>query len=283
MKFAVSNIAWPSDKRLQAYAALADNGFESLEIAPGLFFFDAQDPFVPGAREHERAMAEIADAGLSLVSMQSLLFGVEGAALFEDDAALQRLETGMASAIRLAGRLEIPNLVFGSPKQRIIPAGMSPEKAIDKAAAVFSRIGDTAQFEGTKVAMEANPEVYGTNFLTHAHQALEFVRRTDHPAIRLILDIGAMHINEELHQTPDLIADAADLLSHVHFSEALLAPAPADPAEAARVLEALAKTEYGGAVSIEMRATPDPIADMTAAVMRLDQARQLANKSSISP
>ena len=277
MKFAASNIAWPSDKRLQAYAALAENGFEGLEIAPGLFFFDSQDPFVPSAREHQRAMAEIASAGLSLVSMQSLLYGVEGAALFEDDAALQRLEAGMANAIRLAGRLEIPNLVFGSPKQRIIPAGMSPEKAIDRAVSVFSRIGDIAQSEGTKVAMEANPAVYGTNFLTDGEQALMFVRGVGHPAVRFILDIGAMHINDVFEQTPKLIAEAGDLLSHVHFSEPQLTPAPADAAAAATVLSALDAARYDRAVSIEMKAVPDtPVEAMAAAVGRLDQARQIA-------
>lgn len=277
MKFAASNIAWPSDKRLQAYAALADNGFEGLEIAPGLFFFESQDPFVPSEREHQRAMAEIANAGLSLVSMQSLLYGVEGAALFEDDAALQRLEAGMANAIRLAGRLEIPNLVFGSPKQRIIPAGMSSEKAIERAVSVFSRIGDIAQSEGTKVAIEANPAVYGTNFLTDGEQALAFVREVGHPAVRLVLDIGAMHINDVFVQTPKLIAEAGDLLSHVHFSEPQLTPAPADAAAASTVLGALDAARYDRAVSIEMKAVPDtPVEAMAAAVGRLDQARQIA-------
>lgn len=277
MKFAASNIAWPSDKRLQAYAALAENGFEGLEIAPGLFFFASQDPFAPSKREHQRAMAEIANAGLSLVSMQSLLYGVEGAALFEDEAALQRLEARMANAIRLAGSLEIPNLVFGSPKQRIIPAGMSSEKAIERAISVFSRIGDIAQSEGTKVAMEANPTVYGTNFLNDGEQTLVFVREVGHPAVRLVLDIGAMHINGVFEKTPKLIAEAGDLLNHVHFSEPQLTPAPADAAAASTVLRALDAARYDRAVSIEMKAVPEtPVEAMAAAAGRLDQARQIA-------
>lgn len=277
MIYSVSNIAWPAEDRLGAYEGLAANGFDGLEIAPGLFFFDAADPFNPDAPAYDRAIGEIAQAGLRLVSMQSLLFGVDGAALFEDAAALQRLETGMHRAIRLAGRLQIPNLVFGSPRQRVIPDGMDPQEARDKAAGVFARLGDVAQSEGTVIAMEANPAVYGTNFLTHGEQALDFVRIVEHRAVRFILDIGAMQINGAFDQTPALIADAGDLLSHVHFSEPQLAPAPADAAQAAMVLRALHASGYDRAVSIEMKATADaPLEAVTAAAGRLQQARRLA-------
>lgn len=277
MIWSVSNIAWPFEDRLQAYATLAEHGFGGLEIAPGLFFADAEDPFEPTPQQRDRALREIAEAGLSLVSMQSLLFGVDGAALFEDAAALQRLETGMERAISLAGRLQIPNLVFGSPRQRIVPEDMTGKEALDRAAIVFARLGNIAQAEGTVIAMEANPAVYGTNFLTHGRQALEFARAVDHPAVRFILDIGAMHINDVFEQTPQMIAEAGDLMSHVHFSEPQLAPAPADAAAAATVLSALDAAGYDRAVSIEMKAAPNtPIEAMAAAVGRLDQARQMA-------
>ncbi|OSQ34512.1 sugar phosphate isomerase/epimerase [Thalassospira sp. MCCC 1A01428] len=277
MIYSVSNIAWSAEDRLRAYATLAEHGFDGLEIAPGLFFFDAEDPFEPDIQECNRALREIAHAGITLVSMQSLLFGVDGAVLFEDAAALQRLETGMHRAIRLAGRLQIPNLVFGSPKQRVVPDGMSASEALDRAVDVFARLGDVAQVEGTVIAIEANPAVYGTNFLTHGEQALDFVHLVDHPAVRFILDIGTMQINGTFDQTTALITNAGDLLSHVHFSEPQLTPAPADPAQAEKVLRALRETGYDRAVSIEMKATSDaPVDAMTAAVVRLNQARQLA-------
>jgi sugar phosphate isomerase/epimerase len=277
MIFSASNIAWPVEDRIHAYETLAKNGFSGLEIAPGLFFFDAEDVFDPSSLECSRALREIARAGLTLVSMQSLLFGVKGAALFEDSLALQRLETGMQRAIRLSGRLQIPNLVFGSPRQRVVPHGMNMQDALDRAAGVFARLGDLAGSEGTVISIEANPAIYGTNFLTHSDQALKFVRMVDHPAVRLILDIGAMQINDVFEQTPALIAEAGKLLSHVHFSEPQLAPAPADVAEAATVLRALYATGYDRAVSIEMKAIPDtPIKAITAALGRLDQARCLA-------
>ncbi|WP_234416931.1 sugar phosphate isomerase/epimerase family protein [Loktanella sp. Alg231-35] len=262
--------------RLAVYAALMDHGFDGLEIAPGLFFFDALDSFAPDQETFDRAMDEIADAGLSLVSMQALLFGVDGAALFDGDAPLQRLEEGMERAIQLAGRMGIPNLVFGAPKQRIVPEGMSTEDATECAADVFRRLGDIALTHGTKIAIEANPATYGTNFLTHGDQALGFVRKTDHPAISFILDVGAMQINDEFAQIPALSAEAGALLSHVHFSEPDLGPAPASLVEASTVLTALVRSKYDSAVSIEMRATSDPVVDIVAAIKRLAQSRDAA-------
>ena len=149
------------------------------------------------------------------------------------------------------------------------------QEALDRATIIFTRLGDIAQVEGTVIAVEANPAVYGTNFLTQGEQALEFARRVGHPAVRFILDIGAMHINNVFEHTPTLIKEAGDLLSHVHFSEPQLAPAPADAAMAALVLSALDAAQYSCAVSIEMKSDPDePIKAMAAAIERLSRARQ---------
>jgi len=102
MKLSMSNIAWLPEERLEAYAILAEAGFTGLEIAPGLFCHAADDPFLPDTASARVARVEMADAGLSLVSMQSLLFGVTGAALFEGPEARAAFEAGMRRAIALA-------------------------------------------------------------------------------------------------------------------------------------------------------------------------------------
>lgn len=276
MRFAVSNIAWSPEDRSTAYRALRAAGFTGLEVAPGLLFDQAADPFAPTDTEAAPRLAEIAEAGLTLVSAQSLLFGVEGAALFEGEAALGRLEAGMARAIALAGRIGLPVLVFGSPKQRVVPEGMAMEAALDHAAAVFRRLGALAEDAGTVIAMEANPEVYGTNFLNRASEALSFVERVDHPGIGLILDVGAMHINGDFDRIPAIVAAAGPRLVHVHMSEPGLAPAPADPGQAAQVIAALAAEGYDRAVSIEMKAVPgDGLRTLTDCVARLAGAARM--------
>jgi sugar phosphate isomerase/epimerase len=273
MIFAMSNIAWATDERLAAYAILAEAGFTGLEIAPGMFFHAAEDPFSPDDRAAAEALAEIAHAGLALVSMQSLLFGVTGAALFEGAEARAVFEAGMHRAIRLAGRFGIPNLVFGSPLQRRVTEGLAMADALDQAAEVFRRLGDAAMAAGTCIAIEANPAAYGTNFCTTLDEALAFVGQVDHPAIVPHLDLGAMHMNGDFASVPRRLPDLTPRLGHVHVSEPYLAPAPANPAALAPVLAGLAAAGYARAVSIEMKRAPDGLAAVRRAALGLAAAR----------
>lgn len=270
MKLAVSNIAWAPTERDTAYALLQAHGVRGLEIAPGLLFHGATDPFEPTAAELVDALTPMHDAGLELVSMQSLLFGVDGAALFEGEAPLERFTSGLLRAIRLAGRLRIPNLVFGSPRQRNVPTGMSPAAAEVIAYDVFGRLGDVALDANVRLGIEFNPAAYGTNFLNTVSEAAEFVRHLAHPAVTLILDVGAMHMNGEFDTVEDTARDHADITSHVHLSEPYLAPAPADATQATRVMRSMARRNYQGWYSIEMkRPEEDAVAELDRALYRL--------------
>ncbi len=276
MKLAVSNIAWAPEHRDQAYDILRAHGIHGLEIAPGLFLHDAKDAFEPTIAECEAALAPMRAAGLELVSMQSLLFGVERVALFGDRSERECFEQAMMRAIRLAGLLGIPNLVFGSPGQRMIPGSMGREEAENIAVNVFRRLGDVAAAEGTVLGMEFNPKAYGTNFLNDAQETAIFVGRVDHPAIQMTLDVGAMHLNGEFESLPTFASQQAKKISHVHFSEPGLALAPADSSQAERVLRAMSAVGYQRWYSIEMKPVPERKLDaLEIALARLKHAVQL--------
>lgn len=276
MKLAVSNIAWLPAQRDDAYGLLAAHGVRGLEIAPKLLFADAQDAFAPSPDEADRALDALQSAGLELVSMQALLFGAEGAALFQDEIGRERLMAAMVRVIGLAGRFGIPNLVFGSPGPRNIPEGLAPAAADGIAMDVFRRLGDEAAAAQTILALEPNPAAYGTNFLNRFDETEDFVRRLDHPAIRLILDAGALIMNDELDVLDRLSADQVQRISHVHLSEPQLAPAPADPLTASRILRSMRGAGYEGWFSIEMRAPPGGLDDLDRALTRLGAAVALA-------
>lgn len=272
MKLAISNIAWSPSERIDAYRLMADTGITGLEIAPGLFFHGVADPFLPDPASAGAALAEIADAGLSLVSMQSLLFGVPGAALFGEADARAAFERGMERAIALAGRFGIPNCVFGSPLQRIVPEKMPMERALAEAAEVFRSLGDLAAREGTTIAIEPNPAAYGTNFLTTLAEAEAFVAHVDHPAIAAILDLGAMHMNAQFDEAPARIPALMPRLNHVHVSEPHLAPAPASTSDLRPVLQALDAAGYRRWISIEMKRPEAGLTQVKAAIARLVSA-----------
>lgn len=270
---AVSNIAWSYSNRLDAYAILRDHGFSGLEVAPGLLFAEETDPFAPSGAGVDARLAELERAGLRLVSMQSLLFGVEGAEVFGPPAAVERLKAGLTRAILLAGRLGIPNLVFGSPRQRVVPPGFGVEDQVQRMRAVFAPLGDLAAANGTVLAMEPNPAEYGTNFMTNLPATLDMVKAIDHPAVTLNFDLGALHMTGAVDKIESYIAASAPHLSHVHLSAPFLGPAPTSAEEAARVLRSLAGIGYAGAVSIEMKAVAeDELGAVAAAAARLRSA-----------
>lgn len=254
MKLAISNIAWAPQDARSVYAMMQAHGFTGLEIAPGLAFAGQEDAFVPSSGAEAAFRADLAEFGLSCVSMQSLLFGVVGAKLFGSAEELAALERGLERAITLAGRLGIGNLVFGSPGNRVIPETMAQADAQAHAVDVFRRLGDKAQAAGTLLALEPNPAAYGTNFMTTVAAAADFTLLVDHPAVTLNYDMGALYMNEEQNQAGALYRRAAGKVSHVHISEPQLAPAPADTASLQAIATDLLGQGYDKWFSIEMRA-----------------------------
>lgn len=275
MRAAVSNIAWTPEERLSAYSLLSEADFKGLEIAPRLFFHAAADPFRPDDRVVSKAIAEIADAGLALVSMQSLLFGLPEAHLFGGESARKLFESGMRQAIELAGRLSIPNVVFGSPQQRRVPSDLPMSQALNEATEVFRRLGDLADRAGTKISIEPNPAAYGTNFLTSLEEASLFVKHVNHPAVVSILDLGAMRMNDTYETASSAVPGLLACLNHVHVSEPHLAPAPADVTSLVPVILALDNSGYDKYVSIEMRRPDNGLAGVKAAVSRMVAAFQV--------
>lgn len=270
MKFSVSNIAWTPEERLPAYAVMADAGMDALEIAPGLLFASEPEPISPSDAAVKLALGEIASAGLQLVSMQALLFGVQGAALFGTTQERACFDAAMLRAIQLAGRLEIGNLVFGSPKQRIVPPEMPFAEAHKIAAEAFARLGDAAQAVGTRIAIEPNPAEYGTNFLNTHAEALAFVEAVDHQGISGIIDTGAMAMNGEGFD--QMGPQGIGRVGHVHLSAPHLGVAPPTQDSAQMILQGLRGLGYAGTVSIEMKRGQDGMLDLERCVARLMSA-----------
>ena len=106
MKLAVSNLAWDPSSRMKAYRLMAANYITGLEIAPGFFFYGAKDPYNPDKQTAMLACKELKDAGITIISMQSLLFGVNSAKLFGNRAEQKVFYAAMVRAIRLAERFE---------------------------------------------------------------------------------------------------------------------------------------------------------------------------------
>lgn len=258
VKRAMSNIAWAPAHRREVYQLMASYGFTGLEIAPGLLFPDAQNAFEPSHNVIDCVLGELDEFGLQLVSMQSLLFGCEGAELFGAAEEQMKFTAQMRRAIALAGRLGIGNIVFGSPKNRLVPQGMAYKDAIAHAKDVFNTLGDFAETRGVRIAIEPNPVEYGANFLTTIEEAAAFVRTANHPSVTLNFDIGAITIAHQIDHLESYFSQYKDIVSHIHLSEPQLVPAPSNAAISKRAHRLAEDNNFEHWVSIEMRSPQAP-------------------------
>lgn len=251
MRLAASQIAWQPEDELQALEILRKHGFCALEIAPTRVagntpYDDLQTPadFAAGMRR---------GYNLTICSMQSIWYGQQGSIFGPERAHLLEYTK---KAIRFADAAGCGNLVFGCPKNRVLPADKTPEDAV----AFFRELGDCAQSHDKVVALEANPPLYGTNFINTTAQAFAMAERVGSPGFMVNLDVGTMVENgEEAASLRGLV----DKIHHVHISEPGLVPIERRPLH--RALAALLREEgYAGCVSIEMRAQPLAVLDAVA-------------------
>lgn len=244
MKLAVSNIAFPAREEPQAYALLQRYGFSGLEVAPSRLLADAEQPYenVPLAVQMIAALHE--RYGFVVPSLQSIWYGQTGNLFVAEDAA--RLAAYTAQAAGFAQALGCKSLVFGCPKQRVMPQSAVQEDAI----AFFTQIAADAADKGCCIALEANPSLYGTNFCNTSGEAFAFARRVPH--LRVNYDFGTLLANGESLQ---ILEDNFEAVSHIHLSEPSLMPIV--PHTLHRELAALLCARgYDGFVSVEMKAQP---------------------------
>lgn len=267
MTLVVSNIAWPADEEPDVAVALADLGISAVEIAPTKVF---PDPLGASHGEIERYLSSWERHGISVVAFQSMLFGRPELTIFDDPSTRRLTYERLRGFIELAGRMRAGVLVFGSPKNRIVPTGMGEEEALDIATEFFSALGDDAFDNGTVLCIEPNPEAYDCNFVTTSSQGAELVARVNSLGFGLHLDVAAMTLAYE--NVAEAITAQPDI-RHFHASAPQLGELEETEVDHAAAAWALRRIRYAGHVSIEMRP-----GDPGESVARVSRAVALARR-----
>lgn len=242
MRLSASNIAWPAREDAGMYRRLSELGFKGLEIAPSRLWG------MP-VYEKTKEAADFADMlqrdyGLSIPSMQSIWFG-RTEQMFRSREEAGILLEYTERAIDFAAACACRNLVFGCPKNRWIYG----KEQYGAALSFFGQIGGYAEGRGAALALEANPPIYGTNFINGTDEAFRLAEKLDRPGIRVNLDTGTMVENGE---SCSILKGRIRYVSHVHISEPRLAPVRKRGLHAE--LAALLREEgYRGYVSVEMK------------------------------
>lgn len=220
VELSVSNIAWDDSFENKVIDLLIKNGVRHLDFAPGKFFYD-----IANITDSEilSVKNEWVQRGFTLTGIQSLLYGTTGLNLFEICSQKRMLEH-LKKICHIGSLTGAKRIVFGSPQNRD-RSKLDDIQTENIALDFFYRLGEIAKEENVTVCLEANPTVYGTNFLTTTDEAASFVRKLNHSNIKLQLDLGTVYTNNETAETIDTVSG---VVGHIHLSEPSLAPLATD-------------------------------------------------------
>ena len=241
MKLSISNIGWTEKDDEVVYHFMKEYGYSGLEIAPTRIF-----PFSPYNHLEEAGVwgkILYQKYGFIISSMQSIWYGRQEK-IFGAEEERQLLLEYTKRAINFAHVIGCKNLVFGCPRNRVLPEDGDWKIAVE----FFKELGDYALSKNTVIGMEANPPIYNTNFINDTNSALELIREVNSEGFKLNLDVGTMIFNGE--STGELIGNVK-YINHVHISEPNLKPI--EEREVHIELKSILLSEgYQGYVSIEM-------------------------------
>ena len=250
MNLSISNIAWPPEYDEEVYRYMSNLGLSGLEIAPTRIFPESPYSHLKEAKQFSESIMR--DYGLGLSSMQSIWYGMTES-IFGVSSERKILLDYTKKAIDFAREMNCPNVVFGCPKNRNIPDHLDKEACLPIAVEFFDSIGDYAVRSNTHFSLEANPPIYGTNFLNTTVDAFEMCRKVNHPGVRVNVDLGTMIYNNE---TIDILDDSIELVNHVHISEPYLKIIQKRSLHM-KLLQKLKKLKYEKYISIEMGSLSD--------------------------
>lgn len=242
MKLSISNIAWNKECNNIIYKFMQDNGFEGLEIAPTQLI--GAMPYDNTIKAKDIVFNLKKEFNLEISSMQSIWHG-KSERIFFSEKERNILVDYTKKAIDFATNINCRNLVFGSPRNRIIQSDKQYAIAID----FFKQIGEYAKKNNTYIALEANPVIYNTNFINTHKEAFEFVKDVNSEGLKINFDFGTLIANKE-----DIydIKNYFECINHIHISEPYLNEI--EQRKEHKILSSILKEQnYNKYISIEMK------------------------------
>lgn len=252
-RYAICNETYNGWDHARACDHAAAQGYTGLEIAP----FTLAERITDVSAERRREVRRQAEAaGLRVIGLHWLLARTTGLQVTAPDAAVRKATAEyLVELARCCAELGGDILVFGSPAQRRVPAGATHEQATEYASDTLARAADGVAQAGVKLCLEplSPPEA---NFLNTAAEAVALMRRLNHPAFRLHLDVKAM--STDTAPAPELIRRHAADLYHFHANDPNLRGPGFGDTDFVPIFQALKDAGYGGWVSVEVfDYTPD--------------------------
>lgn len=142
-------------------------------------------------------------------------------------------------------------VVFGSSGAKNVPEGFSHERAYMQIVETLQRVSGILKPYDITVAIEPLNRLE-SNIINTAAEGLKLARDADCENIRLLIDY--YHLMMEGEST-DIIAEAEDIIRHVHFAVGTERRFPREGDDCTAVIRALKAAGYDSRISVEAYTT----------------------------
>ena len=132
---------------------------------------------------------------IKICSLQSLFYGKENLNIFKKEDS-QKILNHLKKVIRIAKFFGATNLIFGSPKNRVISV-KNKQRQLKIAFKLFKKIGNLCKKNKIYFTIEPNSKYYGCNFINNIRQALSLVRYINSDNFLINVDTGNIFLENE--------------------------------------------------------------------------------------
>jgi sugar phosphate isomerase/epimerase len=247
MKFCICNEIFQGWKIEDTLAYAKRIGYHAVEIAPFTLAGSVDD--IP-ASQREAIRAAAVRCGIEIAGLHWVLMKPEGLYLNHTDPAIrEKTSKYLCSLVDFCGDLGGTRIVVGSPKQRNILPGVSPDQARAWALESFSQPVARAASRGVTLCFEPLSPAE-TNFINTAAEAIQFVQQLASPHFKIILDVKAMC--SEGRPIPQIIRESWPHFAHFHANDKNLKGPGFGDVDFHPIAAALREVGYNGYVSVEV-------------------------------
>ncbi len=247
MKFAICNEIYQGWKLEAAMAHAVQAGYTAVELAP---FTLAKLVTDISAAERRNIRETAARLGLEICGLHWLLAQVEGLHLTHPEPAVRgRTSEYFCGLVDCCADLGGGVLVLGSPKQRNVLPGVTPEQAWTWAAETLRAPVTSAERRGVTICIEPLGPAE-TNFINTAAEAVRFAQQFHSPNCKIILDVKAM--SSESKPIPQIIRESWPHFAHFHANDPNLKGPGFGDVDFKPIAAALKEAGYRGYVSLEV-------------------------------
>ena len=247
MRFSICNEIFSGWKLEETFAYASQLGYDGVEIAP----FTLADSVLDISAQDRRAIRDSARRhGITVAGLHWLLVKPEGLSVnHSDPKTRQRTADYLCALVDFCADVGGHRMVFGSPKQRNVLAGVTAAQAEVWALETFA--SPLAQAAKRDVTLCFEPlGAAETNFVNTAAEAIRFVQRAQSAHFRIVLDVKAM--STEAKPIPEIIRASWPHFAHFHANDPNRKGPGFGAVDFRPIATALKEVGYGGFVSVEV-------------------------------